>query len=302
MNHTPNIPPIPVKGAAAAASAKGGVAAAAVSAAGGAAAGIGGAYVVEKINEEPVEIAELDETSVPESPKVEVKPEPVVASSETTSATAEVTPVNDNPAQPQQPAAVEQPAQNVTPAQPAEQPVTNNEPIKIDDLEDVDPMLLADELSDVELIDTEAAGDPRFFTPTDYYQATNISGQQEAVVAAQLPTGEQVFLVDSNQDGAFERVTDVNGNVLADGDDLVATTVDDAIAVLNDGNGYAGDVASASELPHGGDAPVMAGVDEVVVPDGGAMPVDYTAQTPGAGLQEDVPGDYTFDTPEITEA
>lgn len=308
MNHTPNIPPIPVKGAAAAASAKGGAAvAAAVSAAGGAAAGIGGAYIAEKINEEPVEIAEIDETVAPASPKEEVKPEPVVSDQpETPSATAEVTPAAETPAHTSQPAA-EQPAQNVTPSQPAEQPVApveqpvaNNEPIKIDDLDDVDPMLLADELADVELIDTEAAGDPRFFTPTDYYQATNISGQQEAVVAAQLPTGEQVFLVDSNQDGAFERVTDVNGNILADGDDLVATTVDDAIAVLNDGNGYAGDVASASELPHG-DAPVMAGVDEVIVPDG-AMPVDYTAETPVAGYQEDLPGDYTFDTPEIIEA
>lgn len=301
MNNNPSISPIPSQAAAAGASKGASVAAATVAAtAGGAVLGVGGAYVVDELNAEEaadVEVAEIkpvnDETV--EAARTETVPSPTI---DTPVAEAVPAAVDTPPAQ-AQPAVHEQPVSNA----PVEQPVTpsaesqsvaSNEPIKIDDLEDVDPMLLADELADVELIDTNAANDPRFFNPTEVYQATNINGQQESVVAAQLPTGEQVFLVDSNQDGAFERVTDVNGNVLANGDDLVATTVDDAIAVLNNDGGYVGGGEMADNTP------VMGDVDEIV--SDGNMPVDYTAQVPLYDSETIPADDFTIDPTDIIEA
>lgn len=300
MNNNPSIPPIPSQAAAAGASKGASVAAATVAAtASGAVLGVGGAYVVDELNAEEAANVEVAEITPVKDEAVEAAHIENVQSTVADSPVAETTTASvDTPQAQVQPATQEQPSNHTPAEQPvattAEPPaVANNEPIKIDDLENVDPMLLADELADVELIDTNAVNDPRFFNPTEVYQATNINGQQESVVAAQLPTGEQVFLVDSDQDGAFERVTDANGNVLANGDELVATTVDDAIAVLNNDGGYAGGGEMADNTP------VMGDVDEIVSDN---MPVDYTAQVPSYDSEAIPADDFTVDPTDIIDA
>ncbi len=133
------------------------------------------------------------------------------------------------------------------------------------ELPDVDPDLAtADMAQDVYLIDEVDEGDPSyFFNPTDMAVA-NIDGSMVTAVEATLPTGETVYLLDSDGDGNFDVVYDSDGNAIADGSDLTATTVDDAASILMD-KGV--DVPGAD----GNEVAEMADVNEFVDDSNGQM-------------------------------
>lgn len=117
--------------------------------------------------------------------------------------------------------------------EPASETPENDNLAESDILPDVDPDLLtADLTEDVYLVDPDDVETPGFYNPTSM-EVVNIDGHMETWVGAELPAGEQVYLIDSDGDGSFDQVYSLDGQPL-NTDQLAFTTVDDAKAILMD--------------------------------------------------------------------
>ena len=146
---------------------------------------------------------------------------------------------------------------------------TTEDEYDVADLPDVDPnVVTADIDDDVVMIDDSDIETPGYFFDPTGIEVVNINGEMATAVEAVLPEGDVVYLVDSDNDGNFDAVYDAYGNILADGEDLASTTVDDARAVLIDrgidpgtDEIVADNITMADVDEQDGDEPVVATTD-----------------------------------------
>lgn len=221
----------------------------------GVALGVGGAYVASELNE--VYDFFTGEESTEENTEGAVE-EPVTAQAPQTTEAAQQPQVTVDVQQPvvEQPV-VEQPVVQ-QPAQPAvEQPATTTGQTTVTsgEVEPVDPSLPAEEpviaVAEVDPNDIDA-GDLLHYDSVGVL--TTDDGSEMLAAQAHLDNGEQVVLVDVDNDTLFDVMTTTDGEIITDMDGdplLVNVSLDDVEMQLNDGTDYlaATDIPNDPSLP-----------------------------------------------------